>query len=178
MPFRKVIGVDEVGRGCLAGPVVCAAVVLPDEPRDWVAQIKDSKKLTPKKRQILAGYITEECVYAIREGSVHQIEDINILQATLKTMHKCVMSVCAQADSEYVVLVDGNQLIPDLPLHQEAIKGGDGIHKAIGAASIVAKVYRDNYMLAQDNLCPEYGFARHKGYGTAEHREAIMVHGP
>ncbi len=181
MPFRKVIGVDEVGRGCLAGPVVCAAVVLPDNHRPWVDLIKDSKKLTSNRRQLLAGYITEECIYAIREGPVQQIEDINILQATLQTMRKCVASICPQEAEElnaYVVLVDGNQLIPDLSLSQEAIKGGDGIHKAIGAASIIAKVYRDNYMLAQDRLYPEYGFARHKGYGTVEHREAIMVHGP
>jgi ribonuclease HII len=181
MPFRKVIGVDEVGRGCLAGPVVCGAVILPDEPPAWVDQIKDSKKLTPKKRQELAEYITKECVYAIREGPVHQIDDINILQATLRTMRKCVVSICAQTTNDpdaYVVLVDGNQLIPELGLSQEAITGGDSIHKTIGAASIIAKVYRDNYMIGQAHHYPEYGFARHKGYGTEEHRKAIMIHGP
>ena len=174
---RKIIGVDEVGRGCLAGPVVCAAVILPDEHRPWIDQVRDSKKLSPKKRQLLSEYITEECVYVIREGSPHQIDSINILRATLWTMKKCVDTLVDRGETG-LVLVDGNQEIPDITLPQQAIKGGDDIHKAIGAASIIAKVYRDNYMAEMSQIYPEYGFAKHKGYGTAEHREAIMIYGP
>lgn len=178
MSPRKIIGVDEVGRGCLAGPVVCAAVILPAEQRPWIDQVRDSKKLSAKKRQLLSEYITEECVYAIREGPPHQIDDINILQATLFTMKKCVESVVAQGGRPDLVLVDGNHEIPRLALPQETLKGGDDLHKAIGAASIIAKVYRDNYMIGMDAIYPEYGFAKHKGYGTEQHREAIMIHGP
>ncbi len=174
---RNLIGVDEVGRGCLAGPVVCAAVILPETPRPWIDQIKDSKKLSPKKRQLLSEYIIEESVYAIRDGSPRQIEKCNILQTTLLTMKLCVESVVAQGGSG-LVLVDGNQEIPGLKLQQQTIKGGDDIYKAIGAASIIAKVYRDNLMVGMDQSYPEYGFAKHKGYGTEQHREAIMVHGP
>jgi ribonuclease HII len=175
---QKIIGVDEVGRGCLAGPVVCAAVILPDKHRPWIDQIRDSKKLSPKKRQLLAEYILEECVYAIAEGSRELIDSVNILQATLQTMKACVDSVIAQGAHVDLVLVDGRQTTPGLSLPQEAIKGGDDISKAIGAASIVAKVYRDNYMVGMGLSYPQYGFAQHKGYGTSEHREAIMVHGP
>ena len=178
---RKIIGVDEVGRGCLAGPVVAAAVVLPDQHYSWIDEIKDSKKLSPKKRQYLAALITDHCIYAIREGLPSLIDSDNILQATLWTMKKCVESVCVQLgleESAYLVLVDGKQTIPGITLAQEAIKGGDNIDKSIGAASIIAKVYRDNYMVGMDVTHPEYGFAQHKGYGTEQHREAIMVHGP
>ena len=174
---RKIIGIDEVGRGCLAGPVVCAAVILPDEPRPWIDQVRDSKKLSPKKRQLLSQYITEECVYVIREGSPHQIDSINILRATLWTMKKCVDTLVDRGEIG-LVLVDGTQEIPEIALPQQPVKGGDDIHKAIGAASIIAKVYRDNYMTEVGRIYPEYGFAQHKGYGTAMHREAIMIHGP
>jgi len=176
--MKTILGVDEVGRGCLAGPVVCAAVILPEHHRPWIDLVKDSKKLSLKKRILLSQYIMEECIWAIRDGSARLIEDENILQATLRTMRTCVQSVVAQGGKPTLVLVDGNQTIPGLDLPQEAIKGGDNIHKAIGAASIIAKVYRDNYMVGMDEHYPEYGFAQHKGYGTAMHREAIMVHGP
>ncbi len=175
---QKIIGVDEVGRGCLAGPVVCAAVILSAKHRPWVDQVRDSKKLSAKKRQLLSEYIIEECVYAICEGSPRQVDEVNILQATLQTMKKCVEAVVVQAGRPDLVLVDGNQEIPKLGLPQQALKGGDDLHKAIGAASIIAKVYRDNYMVGIDQIYPEYGFAKHKGYGTEQHREAIMVHGP
>ena len=178
---RRVIGVDEVGRGSLAGPVVAAAVVLPDELYPWVEEIRDSKKLTPKKREELEDLILHHSIYAVREGSAFQIDEVNILQATLWTMRKCVGEVCEQLGEEqreYMVLVDGTHKIPNLELPQEAIKGGDNIHKAIGAASIIAKVYRDRFMVTMSQFYPEYGFAKHKGYGTAAHREAIMIHGP
>lgn len=176
-----IVGVDEVGRGCLAGPVVCAAVILPPQHQPWIDLVKDSKKLTPKKRNFLAQYIMKECVWAIREGPPYQIDDVNILQATLHTMRNCVNSVVGRVkkvNKSILILVDGNQIIPGLDLPQEAIKDGDNIHKVIGAASIIAKVYRDNYMVEMDHKYPEYGFAQHKGYGTSQHREAIMVHGP
>lgn len=175
---RTIIGVDEVGRGCLAGPVVCAAVILPDIEYDWINEIRDSKKVSPKKRQKLSDLITANCKYAIREGSPYQIDSDNILQATLWTMNKCVEAIVNQGEQIDLVLVDGNQRIPGLDLPQETIEGGDDIYKAIGAASIIAKVYRDTYMVAMDQIYPEYGFAKHKGYGTEQHREAIMMHGP
>ena len=173
-----IVGVDEVGRGCLAGPVVCAAVIIPNEDRPWVDLIKDSKKLSLKRRQLLSEYIIEECIYSIREGSPELVDSQNILQATLRTMKACVESVASQMGSVDFVLVDGNQKIPELSIPQKAVIHGDALHKAIGAASIIAKVYRDNYMVGMDELYPEYGFAQHKGYGTEQHRKAVMIHGP
>jgi len=175
---RKIIGIDEVGRGCLAGPVVCAAVILPEHHRPWIDQVRDSKKLSAKKRQLLSEYITEECVYSICEGPVSLIDSVNILQATLQTMRACVEDVLEQGGVADLVLVDGNHKIPGLKLPQETLKGGDDLNKAIGAASIIAKVYRDNYMTGMAHSYPEYGFEKHKGYGTEIHREAIMMHGP
>ena len=172
---RVVAGVDEVGRGCLAGPVVCAAVILPTEHRPWIDQIRDSKKLSPKKRQLLAEYITEECVWSISDAPAYVVDDMNILQATLWTMEKAVRALSVTPD---LVLVDGNHRIPGLEIPQETIIGGDNIHKAIGAASIIAKVSRDTWMKDVHLLHPMYGWDKNKGYGTAEHREAIMVHGP
>jgi ribonuclease HII len=173
-----IVGVDEVGRGCLAGPVVCAAVIIPNEDRPWVDLVKDSKKVSPKRRQLLSEYITEECIYSIREGSSKLVDSQNILQATLQTMKVCVESVVSQVGNVDFVLVDGNQKIPGLSVPQKTVIHGDSLHKSIGAASIIAKVHRDSYMVGMDGLYPEYGFAQHKGYGTAQHREAIMMHGP
>lgn len=171
---RIVAGVDEVGRGCLAGPVVCAAVILPTEHRPWIDQIRDSKKLSPKKRQLLAEYIIQECVYSISDAPAYVVDDMNILRATLWTMEKAVRALSVTPD---LVLVDGNHRIPGLEIPQEAIIGGDNIHKAIGAASIIAKVSRDAWMKDVHLLHPMYGWNKNKGYGTAEHREAIMVYG-
>jgi len=180
---RITIGVDEAGRGCLAGPVMAAAVILPEVRPKWVDGIKDSKKLSPKKRVELANKIVSSCFWSIREASPHQIDEINILRATLKAMREAVEDVFAKSRAlprPGLVLIDGNHALPDLslPVEQKAIKDGDNLVKVIGAASILAKVYRDNYMTGMDQLYPEYGFAKHKGYGTAQHREAIMVHGP
>lgn len=180
---RITIGVDEAGRGCLAGPVVASAVILPDVEYPWIEDIRDSKKLSAKKRVALANDISKFCIWSIREVPAYQIDEINILQATLLAMRNAVEDVYSQS-SEFqkpgLVLVDGNKRIPGLkiPVEQETIPGGDDLIKAIGAASILAKVYRDNYMTGIDAIHPEYGFAKHKGYGTAQHREAIMVHGP
>lgn len=172
---RIVAGVDEVGRGCLAGPVVAAAVILPTEHRPWIDQIRDSKKLSPKKRELLAEYIIAECVCSISDAPAYVVDDMNILQATLWTMEKAVRALSVTPD---LVLVDGNHRIPGLEIPQETIIGGDNIHKAIGAASIIAKTSRDAWMKDVHLLHPMYGWDKNKGYGTAEHREAIMVHGP
>lgn len=179
---RIVIGTDEVGRGCLAGPVVAAAVILPSDLPPWTNEIKDSKLVSPKKRAELANKIAEQCVWSIKEVSAVQIDKINILQASLLAMREAVRDVYFRLPSQdsVLVLIDGNHKIPnlDLPVEQQAVVDGDNLHKAIGAASIVAKVYRDLQMYMLDSLYPQYGFGKHKGYGTAEHREAIMVHGP
>ena len=172
---RIVAGVDEVGRGCLAGPVVAAAVILPAERYDWIDEIKDSKKLTAKKREQLADLITEHCFWSIQDTPAYQIDDMNILQASLWTMKKAIEALSVTPD---LVLVDGNQRIPGLEVPQETIIGGDNIHKAIGAASIIAKVSRDTWMRDVHLLHPMYGWDKNKGYGTAAHREAIMVYGP
>jgi ribonuclease HII len=172
---RVVVGVDEVGRGCLAGPVVTAAVVIPHE-LPWVGEIKDSKKLTHKKRVELAKLITDTCHWAITDASVRYIEDTNILKATLWSMGESVTALSKKVKPD-LVLVDGNQRIPDLEFPQETIKNGDNLYKCIGAASIIAKVYRDNYMTGMHNHFPQYNWAKNKGYGTEEHRQAIMEYG-
>jgi len=174
---KQIVGVDEVGRGCLAGPVVAAAVILPEEHADWIDEIRDSKKLSEKKRERLAALIQEHCTWSIRESSVAEVDKQNILRASLQAMFRAVHSVCTQNTEVELVLVDGTHKIPKCPLPQETVKGGDDIHKCIGAASIIAKVHRDNYMKGMDTLYPEYGFAQHKGYGTEQHRQAIMEHG-
>lgn len=184
MKRRITIGVDEVGRGSLAGPVVVAAVVLPDVDYPWIAEIRDSKKLSAKKRERLSGLIRENCLWTLASAEPYQIDEMNIFQATLMCMREAARRLALalmRDDREILVLVDGNQTIPalDLPeVRQQAIVGGDNIHKCIAAASIVAKVNRDQYMVSLDDILPMYGFAKHKGYGTEEHREAIMVHGP
>lgn len=178
---RLVIGVDEVGRGCLAGPVVAAAVVFPKIIEPWMSGIKDSKKLSPKKRVELANKITDKSVWSIREIPPYKIDEINILNASLLAMRDAVSEVyqkCKMPMDRFIVFVDGNHTIPEVPLAQEAIIDGDNLFLPIAAASILAKVYRDNYMLGMDSIYPEYGFAKHKGYGTEEHREAIMINGP
>jgi len=180
---RVVVGVDEVGRGSLAGPVVAAAVVLPGIDYPWLSEIKDSKKLSASKREKLSELIREHCHWTIAQLEPYQIDEMNILQATLRAMELATNKLCSslvREDRQLVVLVDGNQLIPGLnsDIEQHAVVGGDNLHRAIAAASIVAKVCRDTYMSQVDVILPEYGFAKHKGYGTEEHRMAIMVHGP
>lgn len=177
---RIVIGVDEVGRGCLAGPVVVAAVVLPPE-EEWFSELRDSKKLSVKKRTELANKIADTSVWSIQESPPFKIDEINILNATLLTMRRAVSEVYSKFSfppEKFIVLVDGNRPIPELPLEQQTLINGDNLNRSIAAASILAKVYRDNYMLGMDTIYPEYGFSQHKGYGTEQHREAIMVHGP
>ena len=163
-----VAGVDEVGRGPLAGPVVAAAVILdPENPIDGLA---DSKKLTEKRRESLALEIKEKALaWSICRAEVEEIDQINILQASLLAMKRSVESLSQQPE---LALIDGNHC-PELDCAMEAIIKGDSKEPAISAASILAKVARDNEMVEMEEY-PGYGFAKHKGYPTKQHREAII----
>ncbi len=170
---RRIAGVDEAGRGCLAGPVAVAAVIL-DPGRDWSA-IADSKQLSARRRQRLARRTR-------RYGLSHQvclidsatIDRVNILQATLTGMRQAVAGLEPRPE---LVLIDGNRApLIDLPVR--TVIGGDASEKCIGAASILAKTARDAYMSKLDERYPDYGFARHKGYATAEHLAALHRFGP
>lgn len=167
-----IAGVDEVGRGPLAGPVVTAAVVLPikfDLPG-----LTDSKKLTLKKREVLALAIKEQALsWSIAEASVAEIDELNILHATMLAMQRAVAGIDLSLDK---VLVDGNRA-PDFGVPAEAIVGGDGLEPSISAASIIAKVSRDHLMQAYSEQFPEYGFERNSGYPTKQHREALIKYG-
>lgn len=165
-------GVDEVGRGPLAGPVVAAAVILdPDNPIEGLA---DSKKLTEKRRELLFPLIKERALaWCIARASESEIDQLNILQASLLAMRRAVMGLTQKPDG---VLVDGNRC-PDLPYPSEAVVKGDSLVPAISAASILAKVVRDNEMVAFEETYPGYGFAAHKGYPTAQHMKALKTLG-
>ena len=168
--YLFVAGVDEVGRGPLAGPVVCAAVILSLEAARRIPGIDDSKKLSPKKREQLAALIRERArAWAVAEVSNEVIDEINILQATRLCMKRAVEALEPRAD---VVLVDGNMTL-DIALPQRAFVKGDARIASIGAASILAKVHRDALMRAFAERYPEYGFGRNMGYGTAAHIAAI-----
>lgn len=168
-----IAGVDEAGRGPLAGPVVAAAVIL-DELHP-IKGLADSKKLTPLQRERLFDEIRGKALcFAVAQASVQEIDELNILQATLLAMRRAVDGLRLVPK---LVLVDGNRL-PVLPMRAEAIVQGDDKVAAISAASILAKVTRDRWCLELDKQFPTYGFAKHKGYGTAEHLAALQAHGP
>lgn len=168
----QVAGVDEVGRGSLAGPVVAAAVIL--DPNQPIAGLADSKKLTEKKRQQLAEIIQQQALsWAIAEASVAEIDRLNILHATMLAMQRAVESLPIPPDN---VLVDGNRL-PKLTIPAQAIIKGDSTVPAISAASILAKVYRDNLMVDYHRLYPDFAFHLHKSYGTAQHIAEIERYG-
>ena len=167
-----IAGVDEAGRGPLAGPVVAAAVILDDlQP---IKGLNDSKQLTPRTRDRLYDEIRARALCcSVAEASVEEIDTLNILQATMLAMRRAVLNLrlkCAK------VLVDGNRL-PVLPMPAEAVIGGDALVPAISAASILAKVHRDRLCLTLDQLHPQYGFAEHKGYSTPAHLAALRQHG-
>jgi ribonuclease HII len=167
-----VAGVDEAGRGPLAGPVVAAAVIL-DELYP-IKGLNDSKKLTAKQREKLFDEICAKALCcSIAQASVEEIDELNILQATLLAMRRAVEGLRLKPAK---VLVDGNRL-PTLGVLAEAIVGGDALVPSISAASILAKVTRDRLCAELDAQFPQYGFAGHKGYGTAEHLAALKVHG-
>ena len=174
---RLVAGVDEVGRGSLAGPVVACALVLPagDAMKSVEARgVRDSKKLTAKRRGELCAIIKSAaldfCVSAVGPA---EIDEANILEATLEAMSRAIGGLSV---APAVVLVDGVHT-PRCPYPAECVKGGDGLSVSIACASIVAKVHRDGLMAGYHEEFPEYGFAAHKGYGTARHDEAIRRHG-
>lgn len=165
-----IAGVDEVGRGPLAGPVVCAAVIMPLDEESLIVGVDDSKKLSAKKRKELSELIKERAIaYKITEISNETIDEINILQATRLGMKEAILGLGVQPS---VVLTDGNMTI-DVPFAQRSIVHGDALSYSIGAASIVAKVYRDELMERLAERYPEYGFEKNKGYGTAAHIAAI-----
>jgi len=171
--FQMICGVDEAGRGPLAGPVCAAAVILPaDLPFEG---LNDSKKLSDKKRRELFPLIKQHAVaYSVVLVDEKEIDRINILQATLRAMQRSVEELSQKPD---YVLVDGNKL-PELDIEAEAVVHGDSLSASIAAASILAKVTRDDYMLQMDADYPQYGFAVHKGYGTKAHYEALREYGP
>jgi ribonuclease HII len=166
-------GVDEAGRGPLAGPVVAAAVIL--DELNPIHGLNDSKKLSAKRREALFDEIRARALcFAIAEASVQEIDEINILQATLLAMKRAVEALRLPPK---LVLVDGNRL-PILSIRSEAIVHGDALVPAISAASILAKVHRDRLCEAMHQRYPVYGFDQHKGYGTAQHMAALQAHGP
>lgn len=167
-----IAGVDEAGRGPLAGPVVAAAVIL--NPAKRIRGLADSKVLSPRKRERLHDEIMDKALCcAIAMATVQEIDTLNILQATLLAMRRAVEGLRLPPA---LVMVDGNRL-PVLPMRAEAVIDGDAKVKAISAASILAKVHRDRWCAEIDAHWPQYGFAAHKGYGTAAHLAALREHG-
>lgn len=172
-PLGLLAGVDEAGRGPLAGPVVAAAVILDDTKR--ILGLADSKVLTPLQREKLYDKIREKALCcSVGSASVQEIDDLNIFHATMLAMRRAVEGLRLKPVK---VLVDGNRL-PRLDILSEAIVGGDAKVKSISAASIIAKVTRDRQLAQLHEEFPQYGFAAHKGYSTPEHLEALRVHGP
>lgn len=170
---QLVCGIDEAGRGPLAGPVCAAAVILPLDLQ--ISGLNDSKKLTDKKRRELFDIITAEAVsYGIAMVGEKEIDEINILQATFRAMEQAVARMDVQPD---LALVDGNRE-PRLALPVKTVVKGDSLSASIAAASILAKVTRDRFMEQMDDTYPQYGFAVHKGYGTKRHYEALREFGP
>ena len=171
--FSRIAGVDEVGRGCLAGPVVAAAVIL--DPNRPIKGLRDSKKLSAKKRDELAQEIKEKALaWSVAAMGPEVIDKINILQATLEAMKAAVEKLPVEPD---FVQVDGNKL-PKWKWLSEAVVKGDDKVEWISAASIIAKTTRDGYMCKIAELYPQYGFEHHVGYGTAEHIKALKAYGP
>ena len=171
--YQRIAGIDEAGRGALAGPVVAAAVILPVNCQ--ISGVTDSKQLTPKKREGLFDEIHRAAV-AVGVGCVNnqEIDQINILRATMSAMAEAVVQITPSPD---YALVDGTHL-PDISLSAKAIPKGDTLVQSIAAASIIAKVTRDRLMIEFDETYPGYGFRTHKGYGTLLHRQAIAQLGP
>ena len=171
--YQYVCGVDEAGRGPLCGPVVAAACILPTGL--VIEGLNDSKKLTEKKREKLYDVIREKALaYAIAEGSVEEINATNILEADLLAMRRAIAALPIPAD---VALIDGN-INRDFPIPTQAVIKGDALSMSIAAASILAKVYRDRLCAELDAKYPQYGIAKHKGYGTKDHMAALRQYGP
>lgn len=166
-------GCDEAGRGCYAGPVYAAAVTLPTD--FFHPLLNDSKQLSAKQRDLLRPIIEKEAIaYAIATVSNEEIDQINILKASFKAMHLAIDKLKAVPQ---LLLIDGNRFIPYKKIPHQCFVKGDGRFASIAAASILAKTYRDEYMLQLHNEFPHYGWKNNKGYGTAIHRDAIAIHG-
>ncbi len=173
MGYKYICGIDEVGRGPLAGPVVTCAVILPKD--ETILYLNDSKQVSKKKREELYEIIIEKAVaYSIGISSEETIDEINILQATYKAMRMSIDNLKVKPD----ILLNDAVKIPNVNIHQVPIIKGDTLSASIAAASIVAKVTRDKIMQEYDNIYPEYGFADNVGYGSAKHIEAIKKYGP
>lgn len=170
--FEHICGVDEAGRGPLAGPVYAAAVILPQGL--VIDGLNDSKKLSEKKRELLYDKVIESAVaWSVGVATEQEIDEVNILQATYLAMKRAVEGLPENAD---YALIDGNRM-PPLDIAGETVIKGDSLSMSIAAASIIAKVTRDRFMLELDKAYPEYLFAKHKGYGTALHYEMLKEHG-
>ena len=172
--INLVAGVDEAGRGPLAGPVVCACVIMPMEKDKIIAEINDSKKLSAKKREILFDKIKQIAIdYKIKFVDEKIIDEINILNATKMGMENCIIALNQKPE---IVLIDAVKGL-NIPYESESIIHGDALSYNIAAASILAKVSRDRYMEEMDKIYPEYNFAKHKGYGTKEHIQNLQKYG-
>lgn len=171
--YSKICGVDEAGRGPLAGPVYAAAVILPQGL--VIEGLNDSKKLTEAKREMLFSEITEKALsYSIAFASVSEIEELNILGATMLAMNRAIEGLSVTPE---LALIDGNRN-KDIKINSRCVIKGDSLCADIAAASVLAKVSRDRYMLEMAEKFPEYHFEQHKGYGTKLHYEALREHGP
>ena len=170
--YKLIAGVDEVGRGPLAGPVVCASCIMPLD--DIIDGVDDSKKISEKKREVLASLIKEKAIcYSIKEISPEEIDKINILEAVKKCMTEAVEGLLIKPD---ITIVDG--VDTGLKISAKYLVKGDSLSYTVGCASILAKVYRDNLMVDYAKIYSEYGFEKHKGYGTKVHIEKIKEIGP
>lgn len=171
--FKLVCGVDEAGRGPLAGPVCAAAVILPEDVE--IEGLNDSKKLTEKKREALLPIIKEKAIaWSVAFASVDEIEDVNILNATYLAMNRAIEGLSVKPD---YALIDGNRVPDGITVPCETVIKGDALSCSIAAASIIAKVTRDRLMDEYDKEYPQYGFIKHKGYGTAAHYKAVNEFG-
>ena len=171
--FKLVCGVDEAGRGPLAGPVCAAAVILPENCE--IEGLNDSKKISEKRREVLFDIIKEKAIaYSIAYGTLEEIEEYNILEATYIAMNRAINGLSQKAD---FALIDGNRVPKGIEIACETVVKGDSKSCSIAAASILAKVTRDRLMLEYDKKYPQYSFVQHKGYGTKAHYEAIKQHG-
>ena len=172
--FKLICGVDEAGRGPLAGPVCAAAVILPDDLE--IEGLNDSKKLSEKKREQLYDVIIEKAIaYSVAYGTLEEIEEKNILNATFLVMNRAIEGLQLKAD---FALIDGNKIPTDIKIPAAAIVKGDAKSMSIAAASILAKVSRDRLLMEYDKKYPQYQFAKHKGYGTKLHTDLIKEYGP
>lgn len=171
--YKFICGVDEAGRGPLAGPVCAAAVILPENV--IIDGLNDSKKLSEKKREQLFDIICEKAIaYSVAYGSLEEIEELNILEATFLAMNRSIETLKIPAD---FALIDGNRVPKNIKIPCETVVKGDAKSQSIAAASILAKVTRDRLLLEYDKQYPEYNFKKHKGYGTKEHTDLILKYG-